>query len=78
MYYCFMRTKEGAEGNMAYFIKHSEEKNIGTGISLSPRGKALSMIVFLHAILLVLNVYFFATTGPSDEIDVTLFGKRRK
>jgi len=76
MYYCFMRTKEGAEGNMAYFIKQSEES--GSGITLSPRGKALSMIVLLHAVLLFLNIYFFATTGPSEEFDVTLFGKRRK
>lgn len=78
MYYCFMRTKEGAEGKMAYFLKHTEDKNYGSGITLSPRGKALSMIVILHVLVLFLNVYFFATTGSSDELDVTLFGKRRK
>jgi len=63
---------------MTYFLKHSDGKNYGTGITLTPRGKALSLIVILHVLLLVLNVYFFATTGPSDDLDVTLFGKRRK
>jgi len=78
MYYCLMKTKEGAEGKMAYFLSTRDEKNYGTGITLSPRGKALSLIVILHALLLILNVYFFATTTPSEEFDVSLYGKRRK
>jgi len=77
MYYCLMRTKEGAEGKMAYFLSTTNEKNYGTGITLTPRGKALSMIVVLHVLLLFLNVYFFATTS-SNEFDVSLYGKRRK
>jgi len=77
MYYCLMKTKEGAEENMAYFLSASEEKNYGLGITLSPRGKALSMIVILHVFFLMLNIYFFTTTS-SEEFDVSLYGKKRK
>ena len=78
MYYFLLNAKEASEGTMTYFISRTKDPEMNYGLSetLTSRAKILITIMFLHIFFLTLNLYVF--TKLADDIDVSLFGRKRK
>ena len=72
MYYFLLNAKEASEGTMTYFISRTKdpEMNYGLSVTLTSRAK------ILITIFLTLNLYVF--TKLADDIDVSLFGRKRR
>ena len=78
MYYFLLNAKEASEDNVTYFISRTREPemNYGLAVTLTPRAKILLTIVIFHVIFLILNLYVF--TKMAEDIDISLFGRKRK
>ena len=68
---------------MFFFIKKTDNYDISNykSLTLSGREKALIFLLFLHALLLFINLYFFANTNVNNGwpgSDIGLYHKRRR
>ena len=77
MYYFLVATKEASSEAMTYIIpSYGSPPRCDLAQRLTPRAKVLLSIVILHGLLLFLNIYVFAKLA--EEVDISLYGRRRK